>query len=56
MIKTACAKCSPLQKSIMNIFLEYIEKLNPIDKAPILTRFDPENKYLEPLTAAVQDA
>ncbi|XP_023942513.1 ejaculatory bulb-specific protein 3-like [Bicyclus anynana] len=52
----ACAKCTPEQKHIFKVFLESIKVQDPEGYKVFQQKYDPQNKYIAALQAAIANA
>lgn len=52
----ACAKCTPAQKRLLRLFLEGLQKKMPEGLQAMKAKYDPDNKYLAALEAAISKA
>lgn len=52
----ACAKCTDAQKHIFKRFLEVIKEKDPRGYRKFQQKYDPQNKYLAALEAAIANA
>ncbi|XP_050681479.1 ejaculatory bulb-specific protein 3-like [Leptidea sinapis] len=52
-VREACAKCTTAQKHIFKRFLEVSKEKTKTEYSTFVAKYDPEGKFIEPLTAAI---